>query len=262
MNADLLQAVTPLTDACKVCAAQSRLFDVVDFHGNMDLDPQRPERAKVFPLTGIPIYYYQCGRCGLVYTRALDHFSDTDFKQRIYDALWMQHFLGDPDERARQVASVCSLLFKGQAQVRGLDYGGGGGHLCAALKKAGYDFDSFDPHYGRTSKPDKKYNLITCIEVFEHITDIPALMDDLDQLCAPNGGVFFSTALVEATRKLQGWAYCIPRCGHITFFSRQSLKTLFANHNFEYQYLGMVHGMASHFAGRGHIPYLAQNQTP
>ena len=39
MNSSFIRVVNSVTDRCKVCTSDSRLFDVVDLHGNIDLDP-------------------------------------------------------------------------------------------------------------------------------------------------------------------------------------------------------------------------------
>jgi hypothetical protein len=258
MNSNFLRVVNHETDVCKACSFESRLFDVVDFHGNIDLLPAQVERKKAFPLTGIPVYYFRCGRCGLVYTRAMDAFSAEDFSERIYNRLWRKHLLGDPIRRSREVASLCSQLFPVKSSVRGLDYGGGLGELSDRLEKNGYAFENYDPFCNGARRPAGHFNLITCIEVFEHVVDVAALMDDLDRLCARDGGVFFTTVLCESLSRCQGWVYCVPRSGHITFFTRESLTHVFAARGFTYFPLGTVGGYHCHYASRGAIPYLGR----
>jgi len=104
--------------------------------------------------------------------------------------------------------------------------------------------------------PVERFNLIVCIEVFEHVADVGALMADLDQLCAMNGGVLFTTVIADAVQRCQGWAYCIPRSGHIIFYSQDSLMHLFSTKNFNYSFLGEFRGYCCHFAWRGNVPYL------
>jgi hypothetical protein len=258
MNSNFIRVVNHATDVCKACASESQLFDVVDFHGNIDLDPAHQDRKKVFPITGIPVYYFRCGGCGLVYTRAMDAFSAEDFGERIYNRLWQENLLGDPIRRSLEVASLCSELFPGKSSIRGLDYGGGGGDLSDRLKENGYVFESYDPFFNGARKPAGNFNLITCIEVFEHVVDVVALMDDLDRLCAKDGGVFFTTVLCDSLRRCQGWMYCVPRSGHITFFTRESLNHLFSARGFTYFPLGTVGGYHCHYAARGAIQYLGR----
>jgi len=258
MNTDLLKAISKDRDECRICASQSRLFDLVDFHGNVDVDPNGKYRKEIFPLSGIPIYFFKCTNCGLIYTRMFDGFSDQDFRELIYNQEWEAHFLGDPMLRGQQVASIFSLLFTEKNYISGLDYGGGSGHLSDALNQMGYAFEYYDPHYGEPNKPRENFNLITCIEVFEHVADVGALVDDLDRMCSGDGGVFFTTAVSDHLERCQGWIYCVPRSGHITFFSQKSLGHLFSSRRFSYTYLGVIRGYACHFAWRGDIPYLAR----
>ena len=256
MNSNFIRVVNSSQDRCKVCDSESRLFDVVDFHGNIDLDPAMPHRTSVFPVSGIPVYYWKCGSCGLVYTRAFDGFGPEDYLERIYDQRWREHLLGDARERATQVADIVMELFRPGPGATGLDYGGGDGHLAASLNGRGFQFVSYDPFRGGGCKPARTFDLITCVEVFEHVADVGALLRDLGRLCADNGGVFFTTALCDGLPRCQGWAYCVPRSGHITFFTQASLQRAFAGPGLSYRYLGVSRGHACHFAWRGRPPYL------
>jgi hypothetical protein len=55
MNSNFIRVVNSPCDRCKVCGSESLLFDVVDFHGNVDLDPNAQQRKTVFPISGIPM---------------------------------------------------------------------------------------------------------------------------------------------------------------------------------------------------------------
>ncbi len=256
MNSSFLPVVNSVTDRCKVCTSVSRLFDVVDFHGNIDLDPAWPNRKSIFPVSGIPIYYWKCGACGLVYTRAFDGFRPDDFREVIYDQSWRDHLLGDARQRANHIADIVRELFLPGSGSAGLDYGGGDGQLRDALNGRGFQFGSYDPFCGNDTRPNRTFNLITCIEVFEHVCDVGNLMRDLDQLCAEDGGVFFTTRLCEDVKRCQGWAYCLPRSGHITFFTRMSLQHAFAALRLNYTRLGFMQGQDCHFAWRGQPAFI------
>lgn len=261
MNSNFLRVISRTYDKCKVCDSESKLFDVVDFHGNVDLDPERTDRKEIFPVSGIPIYFFKCLNCGLIYTRALDGFNAQDFKEYVYNSDWELHLLGDQSLRNQQVIAVLCKLFPGKQHVSGLDFGGGSGSLAGAIREKGYVFDNYDPHFGNARKPSGRFNLITCIEVFEHVSDTAALINDLDQMCSRNGGVFFSTVVSDHIDRCQGWGYCVPRSGHITFFTKRSLHKLFAAKKFTYTYLGTIEGLMWHYAGRGIIPYVDQNTS-
>lgn len=256
MNSSFIRVVNSVTDRCKVCASDSRLFDVVDLHGNIDLDPTRPHRKSIFPVSGIPVYYWKCGACGLVYTRAFDGFTPDDFRELVYDQSWRDHLLGDARQRANQIADIVMELFLPGSGTAGLDYGGGDGHLRDALNGRGFQFTSYDPFCGNAAWPNRTFNLITCIEVFEHICDVDRLMRDLNQLCAQDGGVFFTTRLCEDVRRCQGWDYCLPRSGHITFFTQMSLKRAFSAIHLSYTHLGVIQSHGCHFAWRGQSAFI------
>src|SRR5260370_33569594 len=128
-----IQAICPQNVSCKCCSATASLYGVVDFHKNCEILRQR-----VLHPSGIPIYYYRCPECQLIFTTAFDHFSTQDFNEYIYNS---EYILVDPDYREvrpKANATWVAKLFSGVRPARILDYGGGNGYLADLLRAAGF----------------------------------------------------------------------------------------------------------------------------
>ena len=74
------------------------------------------------------------------------------------------------------------------------------------------------------------YNLITAFEVFEHVPNPIAMMDDIVKALNKNGAVILFSTLVSDTfineNERLTWWYVAPRNGHIGIHSLKSLRIL------------------------------------
>src|SRR5438270_241444 len=83
------KAVAAEESPCKSCGSGARLYGVVDFNKACNRDS-----PTAFEPSGIPIYYYRCPKCGLLFTTAFDHFGPEEFQRYIYNADYVRV---DPD---------------------------------------------------------------------------------------------------------------------------------------------------------------------
>jgi len=218
---------------CPICDNVSPLFDVVDFNKSCD-----EAKGKFLTLSGIPIYYNLCSVCNFSYSPEIWSWSLVDFEQRIYNNEYRDI---DPDyveARPRNQAVNLTTLFGRHANtIRHLDYGGGDGLLSSLLRDAGFDSSSYDPFVNKTMDVNElgTFDLISAIEVFEHVPNVNALMETLRALLKPAGIVFFTTLVSDGSivkDKRLTWWYAAPRNGHISLFSRKSLTILAGKHGF------------------------------
>lgn len=216
---------------CPICYCDVKLFDVVDFNKSCE-----ENRGKFLPLAGIPIYYSRCTVCSFTYAPEFTSWTEQDFLEKIYNDEYIEI---DPDYlevRPSANAKGLSDIFKGQSQhIHHLDYGGGNGRMSDLLTAEGWQSKSYDPF----PKNDidlatlGKFNLITSLEVFEHVPDVQALMVNLTTALADDGLILFSTLITDSDIKpnqRMTWWYASPRNGHISLFSRQSLMMLGATY--------------------------------
>lgn|GEM_PF-4634121 len=127
-----------------------------------------------------------------------------------------------------------------------LDVGCGSGRLVQDLNRAGFDAYGFEPYPEKTVSlrqvfvdPEEardamagKVELITCIEVLEHLREPDEMLRMISGLLRPSGYLLVSTDLYRDKVHTEGWYYLNPAAGHVSIFSEKSFKTLFARHKF------------------------------
>jgi SAM-dependent methyltransferase len=219
--------------SCPVCHGNCTVLDTVDFNKSCE-----EARGRFLDLSGIPVDYALCGRCGFCFAPELVTWTLEEFEERIYND---EYVLVDPDyveRRPRANAAWLASMFGERAQsIRHLDYGGGAGLLAELLRQSNWQSLSYDPFVDRDTDIRQlgRFDLITAFEVFEHVPDVRELASNLRALLAPNGLVLFSTVLsdghIRSEQKLSWW-YASPRNGHISLFSRDSLAILARDNGF------------------------------
>lgn len=227
-----IEGMAPVS--CKICDSNSYLFDVVDFNkfcSQIDYYSSG--------LSGIPIYYRKCDNCGLIFTTSLDGLNKQGFSEFVYNDDYVKY---DPDyveKRPKQNADFLDeFLAPIKSSVKGLDYGSGNGLTASILARKGWNFHACDPISNpvQPSEDFRDFNVITAIEVFEHIP-FPILgMEDLLSYAANDCLVIVCTQATDdqVTNSRLDWWYAAPRNGHITLHSRTSLRLLFDRYGFSY----------------------------
>jgi SAM-dependent methyltransferase len=228
----VLRPAHPGAGPCKVCGAPALPFGEADFNRSC-MEP----RAATLPPLGIAVPFRRCTACGFLFTECFDDWTAADFKRAIYNDDYIRL---DPDyaeRRPRENASmVIRHLYEDRARLRVLDYGGGTGLLARYLRDAGFacaeTFEPFNPQYAR--RPDGPFDVVTCFETLEHLTDPLAGIADMTGLLSPAGVVLFSTLLQPADfdRLGMAWWYVGPRNGHVSLFSAAALAAAWRRHGF------------------------------
>jgi Methyltransferase domain len=218
---------------CKICDGSAILYGVVDMHR-----PCLTAGVVHPPLSGQAIYYRRCTSCGFLFTDAFDDWSEQEFKTHIYNDGYLTV---DPEyvtvRPTRLADMVASLWGQHKKDIRVLDFGGGNGVLCAALRASGFreavTYDPMVPEHA--SKPDGKFDLVTCFETLEHMPDPVGGIGKIIECLAEPGAVFYSTLTQPADFNSFGvsWWYVAPRNGHVSIFSRQALTHAWARHGYK-----------------------------
>lgn len=209
---------------CPACGGVAALHDVVDFNKSCE-EP----RGFRLPVSGIPIYYARCGRCGFTFAPGMYAWSLEEFSRRVYNDEYVKvdpdYVSARPASNARQLVAMLSTR---AGEIRHLDYGGGEGLLSEMLRDAGWNSRSYDPFVDGSDLPGEQgsFDLVTAFEVFEHVPDVRALASTIAGLLKPDGAVLFTTLVSEgelsAERRITWW-YASPRNGHISLFTRDAL---------------------------------------
>ncbi len=222
---------TPLPEmhsvTCEICGAPAMFLDAVDFNKSC-----LEEFGIYLPRSGKIVDYFLCDGCGFCFAPEFQSWTLAEFSEEIYNDDYVNV---DPEyvsDRPSGSARDFHRLYGAQLhRIRHLDYGGGSGLMSKILRDHGWDSQSYDP----VVEPEKDvaglgaFNLITAIEVFEHVPDVNALADRLAQLCAPEGAIIFTTFCSDgqiARGKPLSWWYAAPRNGHISLYSQESLSIL------------------------------------
>lgn len=212
---------------CPVCNADCVLIDVLDFNKTC-----HDQNGSKLGLAGVPIYFVLCRNCGFCFAPEFRDWTAQQFSERIYNDQYVTIDPDFPESRPRAcAANLLSMFGSSPPGIKHLDFGGGNGRLAALMQEANWDSVAYDPHSERSVDLQLlgKFDLITAFEVFEHVADVQSLMTNLVSLLAPNGLVLFSTMLsdghIHPDQRLNWW-YAAPRNGHISLFSRRSLKLL------------------------------------
>lgn len=225
--------------------------------GSVDSNKCCEDRRRVaLPLSGRPVTYHRCPACALVFTGDFDAWDRDDFRANIYNEGYAD---ADPDYAGSRPAASAELIEKLFGTACGgldvLDYGGGDGALAALLiSQHGMVAEVYDPFNPACDiPPHRLFPLITCFEVLEHTPDPRATIFEIAGLVQADGIVVFST-LLQPDDFLQqglGWWYVAPRNGHVTLYSAQALRALWAELGFQL----ISHGDNLHIAYRTLPPF-------
>ncbi len=220
--------------ACPVCDAQAPLHDVVDFNRSC-----QEEAGKFLPLSGRPVYYCLCPRCGFLFAPQFLDWTREQFLEQVYND---DYVAVDPDYvSVRPQASRVMLneMFGAHTgRFTHLDFGGGDGRLSRLLCEDGWTSASWDPFFAPGSTLDgRTFDLITAFEVFEHAPRPHEMMRQLLSAAHDDTLIVFSTlvhdAVVRQNQRIT-WLYIAPRNGHVSIFSRHSLGLL--GHRYGYRH--------------------------
>lgn len=158
----------------------------------------------------------------------------------------------------RGLMSVVSSLTAVNADTQWLDYGCGHGGLVrwarahglphAVGYETGWIADTARaagiPILTEDALParDGTFDVVTAIEVLEHIPDPVAALTDMRRLLKPGGVLFVTTGNARPHRgRLPGWAYVVPEV-HVSFFEPETLATAMRRAGFEVAFRGFLPG--------------------
>jgi SAM-dependent methyltransferase len=141
--------------------------------------------------------------------------------------------------------------------TRWLDYGCGVGGLVEFVRQQGIDAIGFDQgwslsHLSRSGIPhlsgselesrQAMFDVVTAIEVIEHVTDPVAELARMRSLLRPGGLLFLTTGNAAPYRdRLTGWRYVVPDV-HVSFFEPTTLALALDKAGFEPAFPGYRRG--------------------
>ena len=187
---------------------------------------------------GITQTIYQCGHCGFLQC------SDQDEVVSYYEDLVDPQYETTREARKLQEEKVLDIIGRYKKSGSILDIGAGSGILVEAALQRGYEAVGIEPSKWLTAKATErglpvhlgifphpavtaKYDVITLVDVIEHVDDPKALVKEISAYLAPGGifimvtpdvGSFFAKLL-----KYKWWHF---RVAHIGYFDKKTLDLL------------------------------------
>lgn len=178
--------------------------------------------------------YNVCLNCKTIYSSEMMNWTPEKFSQKCYNDVYVQY---DPDFISPNGGRT-NIMFNYVSQrynknIFHLDYGSGEGFLTKRLNEIGYmNSYCYDPfHHPNKEILNKKFDLITCVEVVEHSYNINEIFKLFCDLLNPNGELIITT-LFHNQEPLDDWWYCAPRVGHILFFEEKGFCQFALKYNF------------------------------
>jgi hypothetical protein len=205
---------------CKVCGAQTRFFDTIDFNKHCSF-----EDPYLFGAAGICVPYYRCDGCRFLFTDFFADWSAGDFSRFVYNADYIKVDSEYAEVRPVRLVQSIAPLLRGCESVRILDYGSGTGGFAREMRNAGFTrIEDYDP-FSHPERPQGQFEVITCFEVLEHTPDPIQAVRDMKSFLAPGGCIVFTQTLQPPDIMTQrgGWWYLAPRNGHICTFAAETL---------------------------------------
>lgn len=214
---------------CAVCRGDAGFF------------VKNPESGRVF---------FRCGGCGYIFAAPEEQRLSREEESAFFKGQWRQ----TPDGgNAGCYPAILSLAQScGISPVKALDFGCGNAGLIRRLRANGIPAYGIDrvpvdndmrPFVFKdfAELPAMKFDLITAIEVFEHLPDPAAVLDELLARLSPDGFLFITTALTNRSmahiKYFPHWIYQ-KDATHIGFFSERTMEYLARKNGLELQVFG------------------------
>ena len=184
----------------------------------------------------------RCGRCGTLYTARLPASDEAKEYADYYHA----GNLEIPGAIREALDRVVRELDAYRELNRWLDVGCGAGTMLEAAEARGWEATGTEVassavqplrergldvrlgELGELGMPERGFDVVTVVEVVEHLADPESLLQDVARLLRPGGAVYLTTPHgrgVSARRLGVGWSVVAPP-EHLQLFSANGIRSL------------------------------------
>jgi SAM-dependent methyltransferase len=187
---------------------------------------------------------HRCKDCGFLQCSSLKDVIS------FYEDLLDQSYETLRAARALQAKRILKVIKKYHQDGRLLDIGAGSGILVEQAIKMGYHAEGVEPsrwlynkakeyglpvHLGVFPHPglNGPYDVVTIIDVIEHVSEPMNLVFNIQNVIAKNGIVVAVTPDIDSfIARLLGWKWWHFRVAHIGYFNRKTFEMLFTKGGF------------------------------
>ena len=184
---------------------------------------------------GVTAAIYQCASCEFLQC------SDLAEVLPFYEKLVDSSYEAGREQRSSQARKVLEVAQELQPSGRLLDIGAGSGMLVEQAIQMGYRAEGIEPsewlqqlaqrrnlpvHLGTFPHPavPKQFDIITLIDVIEHVSDPLTLLRNIATSLSDNGIAMVVTPDVGSiAARILGWKWWHFRVAHIGYFNKRSL---------------------------------------
>lgn len=175
------------------------------------------------------IEYVKCWNCNTIFSEMLDNSDKVGGNEEI------SRNLSANNTRVERVKYMLSFT---PAPHFVLDYGCGHGYLVNDLDAidhiSAFGYDKYDPR--QTYIPDIKFDMVTMVEVIEHMSAPFEDLQKIYELLKPGGFIMIETSFTDVADELgiqyEDFEYIDPYLGHCTIFSHKGLDIVMRRFNF------------------------------
>lgn len=193
---------------------------------------------------GITGKLYRCKDCGFLQCTELRNVLP------FYEELQDPSYEITRVERLTQAKKILNRIKKYKTHGKLLDVGAGSGILVEQANKMGYSAEGIEPskwlrakarehglaiHLGILPHPELTgpYDVVTIIDVIEHVSDPVNLLTNVYNVIDRNGFVIVTTPDVDSFfARMLGWKWWHFRIAHIGYYNRNTLKMVFKKTGF------------------------------
>lgn len=219
---------------CRLCGSGNNIY-LCD-------TPNEHSKTKV-------LSHYLCRECGSVY---VGNEIASDELQAAYKTLDMDQYYTDIERENRQKMerALAFVKFSRSKDTRILDIGTGNGLFVQMLREAGYTNVSAHEIEGSnldhlrgvatqvyqdfdySSIPDKSFDLVTMLDVAEHVPDANLLIHNCHRVLRDCGVLYFHTPVVTRTDRLMHKIQRLPKLGRIGRIWQRGRTSVFHLQNY------------------------------
>lgn len=194
---------------------------------------------------GLTLDIFSCNACGLIQCPVFGNVLE------YYVALEDAEYEATRKERSLQAIKTLNIIKKYKPSGALFDVGAGSGILVKQAIAMGYQSEGIEPSewlYRKAQekqlpvskgvisveKINKKYDIITIIDVIEHVENPNELLAQARCLLQDDGLIVITTPDVDSfCAKLFGWKWWHYRVAHITYFNKRTLTKIIVKAGFE-----------------------------